>query len=119
MFFELFVLGSTPFWGLLTAEFGFLFWCVAGRKGDIGLCSILLVAAALQLFGDIPIFQWIWHNKLTMLFNCLCYVAISISWGFIKWWFFVRDNNKRYDDILATYLQSKPDLPDNPNNFTI
>ena len=119
--YPLFLLWTLPFWLLLLAEVGFLFWCVSYRHGFVGLASLLVVACLLQFFGDIPVFQYLWRNPLVAVGGVGVWLAMSVPWAFAKWWMFVRDNCGRYDEVLGEFLEQTEhrEWPKDAGQFTL
>jgi hypothetical protein len=117
--YEFFLIWSLPFWILLGAEFFFLFWCVSCRRGFTALASLVVLAAAVQFFGDIPVFQYLWHNPMVGAIGLGVWLAVSAPWAFVKWTLFVRDNSCRYDELLAEFVEHHAGYPKNANEFTV
>ena len=115
-----FVWLTLPFWILVLAEFGFLFWCVSYRHGFIALASLVVLACLFQFFGDIPVLVYLWHNPLVALAGLGVWLFVSVPWAFTKWWMFVRDNSGRYDEILGEFLEQPAyrEWSKDPNGFT-
>jgi hypothetical protein len=114
-----FMLWTFPFWALVLAEAAFLFWCVSYRRGNLGIFSLLVVALAFQFFGNIPIFNWMFHYWDTTLLVIAGWLLFAAPWAILKWWLFVRDNSIRYDEILASYMKLYPELPSSTANWTV
>jgi hypothetical protein len=107
--YDVFALWTLPFWCLVATEVVFLFWCVAKRRGFFALGAILLGLGAVQFFGDIPVFELMWHNKLLTIGAAALYLIASVPWGFTKWWSFVKDNQGRYDHVIEPFVRQHPD----------
>lgn len=121
MLVEFFVLWGFWFWLLIALECGFVFWAISYRRGGWALLSVLLVLLALQFFGNVPVFTWMWNNPgKTGTFAAL-FFPVGVAWAIAKWWLFVRDNLFRYNEILEEFLAThkRKGFPEDPNQFTL
>jgi hypothetical protein len=117
--YELFVVGTFPFWALVLVEAAFLFAVVSYRWITPGIGSLVAFALALQFFGNVPVFPWMWQHWDYCLYIVLGWLGFAAPWAIVKWTLFVRDNSIRYDEILQTFLDGRQGWPANANAFTV
>lgn len=108
---ELFAFGTFWFWLLVLAELGVLFACTAAegfrRRGLAATASLITFLAVLQFLGGIPVWQYIVANPVTVVVWVLLYLLGGVGWVFPRWWLFVKDHRRKYDELKQQFLDSK------------
>src|SRR6266566_3873719 len=90
MIYTLITAGGFLFWGLLITFIVLCEWTTIDDSHGSFVWLVFLLAM-LTLFSDVNPFIWLWHNKMTALADLIIYVILGIGWGFMKWYFYLKN----------------------------
>jgi len=93
------VFGTLWFWLLAVVAVVAVFAFIDHEDGIGATGSIIAFFLALQLFGDVKPFSWIWAHPLELFPLVLAYFAIGTLWCIAKWWFYCQDEREKYDEM--------------------
>jgi hypothetical protein len=102
---EIFAVGSLWFWLLLAGESILLFVLVERDRGALATASFLATLLLLQFLGDVNIFGYVVRHPWTVALGAAAYFALGTLWAIAKWWFHVREQRARYDELRSAYLR--------------
>lgn len=117
MLYVFFVWLSLPFFLLTLGELVLITYCLAWRKYTYGLVSLLVLAIALQLFSDIPVFTWMLTNKMTTLELFGGWLLVAGPYSLIRWWWYVINQNDKYTELVNEFLENHKEWAKNPGEF--
>lgn len=96
------------FFLLVFAELVVAFLAIRHKQGVWATGSLLLTMFLVQFVTGVPVFPWIFSNKILSLVLVGLYVLIGVGWSFFyKWDRLVSDHRTRYDVVRADWLKSK------------
>lgn len=99
-----FVVGTFWFWALLAAEMVLLLYCIEQEFSGWATISILGVLGLMQLSG-VPVFNWCVNNPEIIIVGLLAHLLAGTIWATTKWWFFVKDQRRKYDQFKQRWLK--------------
>jgi hypothetical protein len=102
---EIFVVGGLWFWLLLAGETILLFVLVERDRGALATASFLATLLLLQFLGDVNIYGYAIRHPWTVALGAAAYFALGTLWAIAKWWFHVREQRARYDELRSAYLR--------------
>jgi len=117
------VVGSLGFWLLLAiASIGILVSLEYDHEGE-AFMSLLVMLAALQLFSGVDIIGFFRSDLRVLALLAMLYFVVGTLWSFFKWFLFVKDQRKAYDEDLAEWDKTgdkrskpKPNVPQAKEN---
>lgn len=117
MLFELFVFGSVLWWGLIIASSILLIWALEEESFGWATATIAATIVLLQFGGDLDLHKFESVNWWALLAYIVGYVGVGVTWGCVKWYFFVGKKREAYNDIKERWLEKKGvrdtlDVPD-------
>lgn len=101
-----FAFGTLWFWVLLAALTILMIGLTENEKGLWATVSIVGTLLLLQWLGDIKVFTFTRDNLLWAVLYFAGYVLIGTAWTVCKWWFYVRNERARYDELKAGYVKN-------------
>lgn len=94
------------FFLLVVFELVVAFVAVRNKFGGWGLLSVFMTLFLLQAVTGVPIFPWIFANKVLSLVFIGLYILIGVVWSFFyKWDNLVATHKENYDEIRANWLK--------------
>lgn len=112
---ELFVVGTFPFWCLVLVEFVALLLCMEYESGILATVSIVAFGLALHFMGGVNILSLIVANWLLLLPFILGYLGFAVAWGIAKWVMYYKDCLDAYSEARYNWL--KEEGVANPNEM--
>jgi hypothetical protein len=104
--FEVLAIGTFWFWVLIAAEMLTLVLLVENEQSAWATISVICTLIALQIFGGVPVWQFILHNPLVIVLFLAIYCLLGTGWCVAKWWLYVKDQLYRYNDAKRDYLEN-------------
>lgn len=103
--FTLFAFGGWCFYLLMVAELLGLMYCMRSKRGISAAISIMVTVFLLQVFGGLPVVQFIWANKLASLVIFIGYFVVGGGmWSLWKWSRFSKRARDAYEKCRAEFL---------------
>jgi hypothetical protein len=104
----IFIIGSIWFWVLVgTFLLAELFWIEAKDSGVGATITLAAFTAVFFFWGDPTVFEWMKANPVDLLIFIGSYIAAGGVWGFIKWYFFLKEAAREYQEKRRSWLQNK------------
>lgn len=119
MIVEIFLLWTFWFWLLVAAEVSLLFVSTVWEKGWLAWASLAVFLAAIQLFGDVNVLAYLWHNPWQVVMGLAIYLMGGGIYVFPKWYLYVTDHKRKYLDLRDHFLAGKgcKDLSKVPDEY--
>jgi hypothetical protein len=112
MWYELFIIGSWWFWGLLLFAFGSMCYFVNYDKALPSTVVLVLVFLALWLFGDFNILKWIIADPRKFIIYLACYFISGVIWSFIKFYLHLHKFKRLYEKDKENWYIAHPKTTD-------
>src|SRR5262245_39349569 len=96
--FTVFAIGTFWFWVLIAVEMTLLVTLVECEQSVWATLSVACTLIVLQVFGGIPVWQFLLHNPLVIVLALASYCALGTGWSIVKWWLYVKDQLYRYNE---------------------
>lgn len=97
--------GTFGFWALITVVSVLLILCTEFEKHALATFLLLATVALLGLFGDFTYLKWCTESPLRSVSTIAGYIAVGVAWSFGKWWFFVTNLRREYNDARTAFLE--------------
>lgn len=111
---ELFVFGTFWFWALFILANLILFAFTEFKSGGLATMLVVFVLCLLQWYGDIHVFTFIFENPLICVLLGVGYFATGTAWSVVKWWFYVKQQKRLYDEVRHRFCIDKNLDENNP-----
>lgn len=96
------------FFLLVIAELVVAFFAIRHKQGLWATGSLFLTLFLIQFITGVPVFPWIFSNKILSLTLLGSYVILGVLWSFFyKWDRLVSDHRARYDIVRADWLKTR------------
>ena len=100
----LFMTGSVLFWCLVAIHFVVMLLLIENERPILATVSLIVCFGLLKYLGDFDLIQVTVAHPILTVVAVAAYFVAGTGWSIWKWWFFVRDCRKRYDDTKAQFL---------------
>src|SRR5690242_6194152 len=101
MLLGLFLVGTLWFWILLAAAAVVVGICVARESFGKATLSVVCTFALLGFLGDFNVLHWLSAHATEFAIYLVAYMVIGTVWSVGKWWFFVRKERDRYNEMKS------------------
>jgi len=98
------------FWGIVVVLTILLFVFIEYNQGGWATISLLAVLGILQWWAKVDIIGAVRQEPLLAVAGVAAYLIAGTLWAFVKWWFYVRAERRKYDEFKAEWLKAS-DLP--------
>lgn len=98
-------LGTVGFWVFGVLVFILLIAAVEYEKPGLATLSLVVAGLVLWLFGNVNVFALAAADPLLALGLTAGYFAVGALWSLAKWWFYVRRQRERYDELKTAFLK--------------
>ncbi len=107
-------LGTLGFWIFAGIVFLLLIAAVEYEKPGLATLSLIVTGFALWLFGNVNVFALAAENPLLALGLGAGYFAVGALWSLAKWWFYVRRQLRKYNEVKAEFLKNNGESEKGP-----
>jgi hypothetical protein len=112
--FALFEVGSLAFWIFFGLAAVLLTALTEHEKFGWASITALVSFGALALFGNFNVFSLALSHPLHVAYIVGAYFVAGALWSVAKWYFFVRERRRKYNDVRAKFLEAKGLPTDGP-----
>ena len=105
------------FWSLFIIEILSLTFLVETENPIASWVSIILFIFLLWWLGNIPVWQWIKNNPLTLFKYFGYYIGLGIIWSFCKYYFLLKATQRSIEKYKDCWYKMKDDEKVHYNSF--
>lgn len=107
MLLELFVFGGLLWWILVVFASILIIWSLEEEHGAWATTAVVGTILLWQFFGDLQLQDISFGSIWDILGLVAGYVGVGITWGVIKWIFFVGKKKEEYEDLKREWLEDQ------------
>ena len=108
---EFLVVGGVWFWVAIAAETILLMYWIAQETGIASTVSLVVTLVVFQWVFKLDILGSVAEWPLCVIGGVAAYLLLGTLWTIVKWWFYVKEERRKYDEFRMKWLRENCDSP--------